>query len=116
MFLGQMIADIEDLVVGFGAVGKMEAQVVVERLFQLDRDPALVRPDLYPAVEQLARTQAIKGANKFAGMIVEGLIAFLELVKFFQHGDRYDNVMFLKIVDAGGIVQDDIGVENERLG
>ena len=84
MFLGQMIADIEDLVVGFGAVGKMEAQVVVECLFQLDRDPALVRPDLYPAVEQLARTQAIKGANKFAGMIVEGLIAFLELVKLFQ--------------------------------
>jgi hypothetical protein len=53
--MGQVIADIEDLMIRLGAVGKMLPQILVQGLFELDRNPALVRADPDPAVEQFAR-------------------------------------------------------------
>ena len=53
--MGQVIADVEDLMIRLGSSRKMLAQVLVQRLFELDRHPALVRSDPDPAVEQLAR-------------------------------------------------------------
>jgi uncharacterized protein YdgA (DUF945 family) len=48
-------------------------------------------------------------------MKIDHVIAALELVKFLQHHDGYDHIVFLKVVDTSEIMQQHIRVENENL-
>jgi hypothetical protein len=40
-------------------------------------------------------------------------IPLLEPVELLEHGDGHRDVVFLEIVDASGVVKDNVGVENE---
>jgi hypothetical protein len=48
-----------------------------------------------------------------AGMVVDDLTAFFELVQFFKYRDRYDYIVFIETIDAGTVVQDNVGVEDK---
>ena len=67
------------------------------------------------------------GAGVAADNIVEGAgnlprvarnfgHALLVVVEFFQRHDRQEDIVLLKAVDAGRVVQQDVGVENKKLG
>ena len=49
------------------------------------------------------------------GVIMDTLISFLELIKFFKNRDWYDYIMLFKVIYAGGIVEDNVGVENKEF-
>jgi len=42
--------------------------------------------------------------------------AFLVVVEFLQRHDWQEDIVFLEAIDAGGIVQQNIGVEHKKLG
>ena len=46
-------------------------------------------------------------------MIVNYLTAFLELVEFLKYWDWYDYIVFIKVIDAGTVMEDNVGVENK---
>jgi len=95
--------------------GLIKGNFIVEGLFKLYGNPSPVRPDLYAAVKELVTAQQIKGADKLAGVKVQGVIALLELVKLFENGYGNNDVVLLELVDAGAVVKDDVGVEDEYL-
>jgi hypothetical protein len=41
-------------------------------------------------------------------MVVDDLTALLELIQFFEYQDRYDYIVFIEIIDAGTVVQDNV--------
>jgi len=57
----------------------------------------------------------VKLACKFPGMEIYHVIAPLELVKLFQHHDGYYHIVFLKVVDACEVMQQNVRVKNKNL-
>jgi hypothetical protein len=49
------------------------------------------------------------------GMVIYNLAALLEVIQFFQNRDRNDDIVFFKIVDAGTVMENNVGVEDEDL-
>ena len=43
------------------------------------------------------------------------LVAFLELVEFLEHRDRNRDVVLFEVLDAVGVVQDDVGVQHKQF-
>jgi hypothetical protein len=37
------------------------------------------------------------------------------VIKLFKNSDRDDDVVFLKVIEAGTVVKDDVGVEDKSL-
>src|SRR5690554_7988038 len=64
--------------------------------------------------EELLSGQFVHLAYKLPGLKVDLLVALLELVELFEHGDGQHHVVVLKIVQALVVVQEHVGVENER--
>ena len=46
-------------------------------------------------------------------MVVDYLTAFFKVVQLFKNCDGDDNVMLLEVVDAGAVVQDNVGIEDK---
>jgi len=65
------------------------------------------------AVKELIGTYFIEIPDELAGIVVDDLAALFELVEFFKNRDRDDDVVFVKTMDAGIVVQDNVGVEDE---
>jgi hypothetical protein len=63
----------------------------------------------------LVADERIELAREFARVVVDDLVAALELVDFFEQGNRNDDVMLFEGVDAPVIIEDDVGVENENF-
>ena len=111
----------EDLVVGLGS-GQPGWQVARDGLgLQEEAAAGLL-------VRQLKQRDAVlDGAAVAADNVVEVARdlprvarnfghALLVVVEFFQRHDRQEDIVLLKAVDAGRVVQQDVGVENKKLG
>ena len=72
-----------------------------------------MRPYFQALPEQLITAQGVKRPHKLAGIEIQLGIAFFKLVKFFKHADGDDNVMLIKLVDAGTVMQDNICIKNK---
>ena len=48
-------------------------------------------------------------------MEVDDLAAFFEMVKFLQNWNGNNNVVVFKVIDAGTVMEDNIGVEHENF-
>ena len=59
------------------------------------------------------KTMVPDNPDELAGVVVEGFVPFFELVQLFEDDDGHDDVVFLELVDAGAVVEDDVGVEDE---
>jgi hypothetical protein len=57
----------------------------------------------------------VEEASGLAGVARHLGHALLVVVQFFQGRHRQVDVVFLKAVETGGIVQQDVGIENEQL-
>jgi hypothetical protein len=93
--------------------GIITRDVLMQRLFQLDNDFALPGSDFQTAVKQLITAQRIKCSGKFPGVKIDCGPALFELVEFFKNGDGHHNVMLLKLIDAGAVMQYYIRIKNE---
>ena len=56
-----------------------------------------------------------KGTYKFPGVIIYGLVAFFEAIKFFENGNGEDNVVFFKLIYAGTVVENYVGIEDKKF-
>ena len=111
---GDVIGRVEDVMVGFGA-REIGLDLVVELGFQKNRNASLPGADRNPAVEDVIPGEVVQGAQKFARVAVENILAFLEAVELFDDGDRNNDIMFVELVDTTAVVQDDIGIQNKGL-
>ena len=48
-------------------------------------------------------------------MIIERSVSLLELIELLDDGYRDDDIMFVELIDAGTVVQQNIGVENKQF-
>ena len=69
----------------------------------------------HAAVKYAVARERVQRAREFARIEVDDLAAALEVVDFLNDGQRYDDVVVLKLVDAGRIVQNDVRVQDEGL-
>jgi hypothetical protein len=115
VLLRDVVGDVEDAVVFLLDIGKEQLQVLVHLLVEANVEGALVYAQGHAAVEELAGAQTIELAHELAGMVIDGLAAFLELIEFLQHGNGEDDVVLVEVVDARAVVEDDVGVEDEDL-
>ncbi len=60
-------------------------------------------------------SEIVHVAKKGSRLEVNVFIAFLKSIQFFEYHDRDNNVMLFKVLDAVGIVQNDVGVDNKYL-
>jgi hypothetical protein len=44
---------------------------------------------------------------------IKRIVSFLEVIEFLENGDGDDDIVLVKLVDTGAVVEDYIGVENE---
>ena len=115
VFLRNVVSDIENAVIFFLSIGKDQLQVRVHFFIEADGQYTLAFSQSHIAVEKLAGTQLVDFPDKFPGMMVDDLRALLELIEFLKNRDRDDNIVFLEVVDTGTVMEDDIGIENEKL-
>ena len=85
----------------------------MEALVQFDQQTAVVLADRDAAVKDAVRADLVQFFQEMPGLKVDGFVAFFEFVQFFNHCDRNHHVVFFKLMEAGTVVKDDIGVENE---
>src|SRR5210317_355454 len=64
--------------------------------------------------EQVAG-QFIKPPQKLPGLKVNVFMTTFELVEFFKNRDRNGNIVLFEVPDTVGVVQDDIGIQHEKL-
>lgn len=100
------------MVIGFVG-GEVESEIGVKFAFKPDADLAEARADLYACREEGVASEQIERAREFPRVIVALLFAFFEVIELFQHGDGYDDVVLFELIDAGTVVQNDVGVEDE---
>lgn len=106
--------DVEDLVVGF--VGGEEAvEFFVDDGFDGDADGAAAAAEADAFGEEGVAAHAVEAADEFAGVEVDGFVAFFEVVEFFEDGDGEGDVVFLEVFEAAAVVEDDVGVEDEEF-
>jgi hypothetical protein len=55
----------------------------------------------------------IQKTNKFSRFKIQAVVAFFELIQFFEHCDRQGDIVLVKIIDRVMIMQKDRGVENK---
>ena len=55
----------------------------------------------------------IQQADELARVIMDGILTALKGVDLFDDRDGDDNVVFLEMKDAGGVMEDDVGVEDK---
>jgi len=63
--------------------------------------------------KQLIAEKRVKLTGKLARIVVDDLIAPLELVYLLKQGDGYDNIMFLKGVEAPVVIEHHIGIKDK---
>ncbi len=114
VFFGQAIGAVKDLVVGL-VVLEVRLEVGVEALVELDEEVALVPADGDPAVKDAFGADLVEFFQEMPRLEVEGFVAFFEFVELFNDRDGNNNIMFLELVKAGAIMEDDIGVEDEEF-
>ena len=79
----------------------------------MDTDTASPFTKFDTGVEKLFFGERVDDTHKFAGMEIDGFVALLEFVQFFENRNRYNDIVVLELVDASAVVQNDIGIENE---
>ena len=85
----------------------------MEILLEPENNFALMRAYFQALPEELIPAQCIQGAHKLTGIEIQLGIAFFKLIKFFKHADGDDNVMLIKLIDAGTVMQDNICIKNK---
>ena len=110
----------EDLVVGLGG-GQTGRQIGRNRLRLQEQASArqLLRgaekfDTVFDAIVVTA-DDVVENAGDLAGVARDFRKSLLVVVELFQRHDRQEDVVFFKAIDAGRIVQQDVGVENEEL-
>ena len=68
-----------------------------------------------PPVKQMCAAYGVKITGKLPGMMVNGLVAFLKLVQFFNNRYGDNDIVLFKLIDAGAVVKNNIGIENKNL-
>ncbi len=112
IFLGKAECAVEYLVVrlvGF----KVELEVIVEFLVEFDDQKPFVLADGDTAVKDPFRRDLVEFLEEVARVEIEGFVTLLEFVQLFNNGDRDDDVVFFKLVQACAVVQDDVGVQDK---
>jgi hypothetical protein len=110
-----VVGDIENAVILLFGIGKDDAQIWMHFLVYFYRQYSFTFSQGHAAVEQLVGAENIKVPDELPGMIVNNLAAFFELIELFQDRDRYDDIMFIEMVDAGAVMENDIGIKDENL-
>ena len=72
-------------------------------------------PEPHALAQEVVADERIELAGEFARVVVDDLVAALELVDFFEQGYGDDDVMLFEGVDAPVIIENDVGVENENF-
>ena len=99
---------------GVAQEGRLE--LLLQFAAQHDADRPQPRAQRGPLLGKNVARDLIETAEELAGLEVDVVVPFLEAVEFFQDRDRDGDVVFFKIANAAGVVQDDIRVEDEELG
>ena len=68
-----------------------------------------------PVGEQVPFRDVVEEADEFPRLVVDGVVSFLERVKFLQHLDGDGHVMLLEASDGRVVVQDHGGIQHEDL-
>ena len=67
------------------------------------------------AVKNSISTKFIKSPDKFAGMIVDDLVAAFEIVQFLEYRNRNNYIIIVKMAQRIAVMQNNIGIENENF-
>ena len=85
-------------------------------MVELNLYVAVMLSDLYAFFpHRLVFGKTVQLTDKPSGVVVEGVIAFLEFVQLLENCDWNDQVVVLKFPDTSVIVKDDIGVKDKNL-
>lgn len=112
--LCEAVGCIQNVVVGL-VPGEVASDVGVVLPFEPYRYFAQAGPDGHAAVEEPVAGEGIERAGEFAGVKIQDVVTLFKIVQLFQDRDRNDEVVFRELMDAGAVVQDDVGVENEKF-
>jgi hypothetical protein len=82
----------------------------MERLLHADTDLALIRAEGEPSVKDRIAAQLIERAGELASVEIDGVVALLELVEFFEDSDGYDDVVLFKLCDTTAVMENYVGV------
>ena len=85
----------------------------MEFALQAESDFALSGAEIDAAVKEFVAAEGVEGAEELAGVVVEGFVALFELIELLEDDDGHDDVVFFEVVEAGAVVEDDVGVEDE---
>ena len=99
---------------GVAQEGRLE--LLLQFAAQHHADRSQPRAQRCPLLGKNIARDLIETAEELAGLEVDVVVPFLEAVEFFQDRDRDGDVVFFKIANATGVVQDDIRVQDEELG
>ncbi len=55
----------------------------------------------------------VQKANKLSPFKIQGVIAFFELIQFFEQRNGQGDIVLMKIIDRVMLLQEDRGVENK---
>ena len=110
---------------GCGGKDPVVGNIIVEHPFHALRERM---PRVYPDVPQSSSDRytvlperfpvgdAVDVPHEASGVESQIVVAFLEFVKFLDDGDRYHQVVVLKLADGLVVVQDDVRVKNKDFG
>ena len=87
----------------------------MEWFSEADRYVSFAVADGNATVKNAVACQRIQGAEEFPGVAIKDVFTFFEPVQFFDDHDGDYQIMFIKMVNTGAVMQDDIGIENENL-
>ena len=68
-----------------------------------------------PILQRELSGKLIQKTDEFPGFVVNGIVAFFKVVQFFQYGNGYGHIMFIKLVDAMVVMQDNRSIQDEYL-
>ena len=88
---------------------------IIEWFAQADADSSQVGSDADAGGFQNGPRQIVKGSQELSRLETEVIMPSFKAVQFLDHRDGDDHIVGSETLNAFGIVQDDIGIENEDL-
>src|SRR6056297_1609295 len=96
-------------------IRKILFNILVKLLFQFNRDFSKSLVYLDSSFKYFFVKNGIQGANKFAGVKIDGFVTGFEFVQFFQHHNRNNDIMFIKLINTGAVMKDNVGIQDKSF-
>ena len=84
-------------------------------LFQSYDNSPIFRANLHPSVKKLVRTEQIERTDKLPGVIINYLMTLFEIVEFLQNCNGNNNIMFLKVVQTGTVMEYNVCIDDKNF-